>query len=165
MWKLRILLSGYVRQIILPALFLPFCDFLLSRLCISYVPDFESESVEYLLPSGLPSLKSENGPLFPVNQVREERWQQCLIPVRLMCPPPPRRWDVRTELRLAQGLAGSGHTQYLIIGSRRTLILGLRWVKILILLTCTLPWVKKTMTTTISRRWVSFSQICLFKLL
>lgn len=80
-------------------------------------------------------------------------------------PPPPRRWDVRTELRLAQGLAGSGHTQYLIIGSRRTLILGLRWVKILILLTCTLPWVKKTMTTTISRRWVSFSQICLFKLL
>lgn len=37
------------------------------------IPDFESESVEYLLPSGLPSLKSENGPLFPVNQVRDER--------------------------------------------------------------------------------------------
>ncbi|KAG7236360.1 hypothetical protein INR49_001057 [Caranx melampygus] len=37
-------------------------------LCISVVPDFESESVEYLLPSALPSLKSENGPLFPVSQ-------------------------------------------------------------------------------------------------
>lgn len=39
----------------------------------TYIPDFESESVEYLLPSALPSLKSEKGPLFPVKQVRHER--------------------------------------------------------------------------------------------
>lgn len=39
----------------------------------AYIPDFESESVEYLLPSALPSLKSEKGPLFPVKQVRHER--------------------------------------------------------------------------------------------
>ncbi len=43
--------------------FLQLCD----------VPDFESESVEYLLPSALPSLKSDSGPLFPVEQVRDER--------------------------------------------------------------------------------------------
>lgn len=36
------------------------------------VPDFESESVEYLLPSALPSLKSDNGPLFPVSQEGDE---------------------------------------------------------------------------------------------
>ena len=38
----------------------------------------------------------------------------------------------------AEALARSIHTQYLIIGSHRTLILGLLWVKILIQLTCTL---------------------------
>lgn len=92
-------------------------------LCIMSVPDFESESVEYLLPSAQPSLKSGNGPLFPVNQVRDERWQQCLIPVCL-CPP-QRHQDVWTEVRLVKGLACSYYAPYLIIGSRRSLILDL----------------------------------------
>lgn len=63
------------------------------------LPDFESESVEYLLSSALPSLKSESGPLFPVNQVRNERWQQCLIPVHPCAP--RRHYHVWTEPRPA----------------------------------------------------------------
>lgn len=104
------------------------------------VPDFESESVEYLLPSALPSLKSENGPLFPVSQVMKERkvtsmFDSCQSPcflVTLRClEGTEASWD------LTWGIL---HSLDLIIGSQKSLSLE---VKILILLTCTLPSTQK----------------------
>lgn len=84
-----------------------------------WIPDFESESVEYLLPSGLPSLKSANGFLLPVGEFGDKGWHSCLTPA--ICAPLG-CGDVCVGVRPAGCFSLEHNSLYLIIGLRRNLI-------------------------------------------